>query len=403
MNRNERQPSYRLLEEIGRGSFGSVRKVVRETDNKVLVRKEIRYGHMNSKERQQLIAECSILSQLKHDNIVEFFHWDHDATSNTLFLYMEYCSKGDLSQMIKYYKRQRKYVPESNVWRIMVQILMALFKCHYGRDLPKLQTVHDEIEEPSKSKGNVVIHRDLKPGNVFLTGYDDEFNQNASNVDYGKVIIKLGDFGLAKSLQSSIEFATTYVGTPYYMSPEVLRDQPYSPLSDIWSLGCILYEICALHVPFQAKTYTELQSKIKSGLYEPLPQFYSSSLKEMISECIQVDFTRRPSTWTLLNDIQCRITRKALDFEKFERHLLNYEHELTQIGEMLEQHATEMKRDFNTAVEQRVREILNGNTKTNSNPGPGGAPMITGAGHVNMNMPMRTPFRNPANINRNYR
>ncbi|CAH01236.1 serine/threonine protein kinase KIN3 [Kluyveromyces lactis] len=394
MNRNERQPTYRLLEEIGRGSFGSVRKVVREADNKVMVRKEVRYGHMNAKERQQLISECAILSQLKHDNIVEFFHWDHDAKSNTLFLYMEYCSKGDLSQMIRYYKHQRKYVPEEYVWRIMVQILMALFKCHYGRDLSKLQTIYDAMEEPLKSKGYVVIHRDLKPGNIFLTGYDDEFNQNASDVDYSKVIIKLGDFGLAKSLQASIEFATTYVGTPYYMSPEVLRDQPYSPLSDIWSLGCILYELCSLHVPFQAKTYTELQGKVKAGYFEPLPHFYSKNLQDIITRCIQVDFTKRPSTWSLLNDIQCRICRKALDLEKFERHLLNYEHELTQVGEMLEQHATEMKRDFASAVDQRVREILNGTSK------PAATPLITGTGPVTM--PGRTPFRN-ANVNRNYR
>lgn len=191
MIRNERQPSYQLLEEIGRGSFGSVRKVIRESDHKCMVRKEIRYGHMNSKERQQLISECAILSQLKHDNIVEFFHWDHEAKSNTLFLYMEYCSKGDLSQMIKHFKHNRKYVPEQHVWRIMVQVLMALFRCHYGRDLPRLQTVYDVLDEPSKSKGNIVIHRDLKPGNIFLTGYDDEFDQKSRDVDYGKVIIKL--------------------------------------------------------------------------------------------------------------------------------------------------------------------------------------------------------------------
>lgn len=69
---------YQVLEEIGRGSFGSVRKVIHIPTKKLLVRKDIKYGHMNSKERQQLIAECSILSQLKHENIVEFYNWDFD-------------------------------------------------------------------------------------------------------------------------------------------------------------------------------------------------------------------------------------------------------------------------------------------------------------------------------------
>lgn len=395
MNRNERVANYQLLEEIGRGSFGSVRKVIREADNKLMVRKEIRYGHMNSKERQQLIAECTILSQLKHDNIVEFYHWDYDSGSDILFLYMEYCSKGDLSQLIRYYKLKRRYVPEELIWRIMVQILMALFRCHYGRDLPKLQTVYDVEEEPTKSKGKVVIHRDLKPGNIFLTANDNDFDQTLQTVDYSKVIIKLGDFGLAKSLQSSIEFATTYVGTPYYMSPEVLNDKPYSPLSDIWSLGCIMYEICSLRVPFQAKTYTELQGKIKLGKVEPIPNHYSSHLKELIESCIQVNYQHRPNAWGLLNDIQSRITRKALDLEKIETYLLKYEHELTQVGQMLEQHANEMRRDFDAAVEQRVREYLNGKNGNNN-----ASPMITGIGHVNM--PRRTPFRNP-NTNRNYK
>lgn len=72
-------------------------------------------------------------------------------------------------------------------------------------------------------------------------------------MDYSQVVVKLGDFGLAKSLETSIQFATTYVGTPYYMSPEVLMDQPYSPLSDIWSLGCVIFEMCSLHPHFRQK------------------------------------------------------------------------------------------------------------------------------------------------------
>lgn len=168
---------YQVLEEIGRGSFGSVRKVIHIPTKKLLVRKDIKYGHMNSKERQQLIAECSILSQLKHENIVEFYNWDFDEQKEVLYLYMEYCSRGDLSQMIKHYKQEHKYIPEKIVWGILAQLLTALYKCHYGVELPTLTTIYDRMKPPVKGK-NIVIHRDLKPGNIFLSYDDSDYNIN---------------------------------------------------------------------------------------------------------------------------------------------------------------------------------------------------------------------------------
>lgn len=361
---------YKVLEEIGRGSFGSVRKVVHLPTDKMLVRKEIRYGHMNSKERHQLISEFSILSQLKHEYIVEFINYDYDSARNVVYLYMEYCSHGDLSQMIKHYKQQKKYIPESIVWRIMAQILMALYRCHYGTDIPPLDSVYDRCKPPHKGK-TVVIHRDLKPGNVFLSGDIEDSEQPGRGMDYRKAVVKLGDFGLAKSLGSSVDFATTYVGTPYYMSPEVLMDQPYSPLSDVWSLGCVVYEMCSLHPPFQAKTYMELQDKIKSGDFESIPDYYSQELKLMVESCIDVNLDTRPSTFVLLQDLQMKVMRKSLELERLERNLLDYERELMNIEQILEEQARsyenemaelklQYRREFEGAVQQRVREILSG-------------------------------------------
>ncbi|AAS52903.1 AER222Cp [Eremothecium gossypii ATCC 10895] len=377
------QPNeFKVLEEIGRGSFGSVRKVLHVPTSKLMVRKEIKYGHMNSKERQQLIAECTILAGLRHENIVEFYNWDH-ASSRTgnsvdygngevLYLYMEYCSCGDLSQMIKHYKGMRKYVPERDIWRIAVQLLLALYKCHTSCDLPQLDTIYDKISksaiESEAGKVTSVIHRDLKPGNIFLTG--DGVGGRGS-VDYSKVEVKLGDFGLAKSLQSAIEFATTYVGTPYYMSPEVLMDQPYSPLSDIWSLGCVIYELCALRVPFPARNFMELQRMIQRADVQPLPDYYSKELQQLVISCINPNEKLRPSAFDLLQCLQLRVARKALQLERFEKNLLVYEKELTEIGEMLEKQAsdydkeindmrTQCRKDFELAVEKRARELVSG-------------------------------------------
>lgn len=328
------QGQYELLEEIGRGSFGSVRKVVHIPTRTVMVRKEIKYGHMNQKERQQLIAECKILSQLNQENIVKFHSWDFDEQRQVLYLYMEYCSKGDLQKLIAHYKQEHKYMPEQTIWSILAQLLMALYRCHYGEDAAALVTIYDRMRSPSSHPRNVVIHRDLKPGNVFLTSSGDSTSVG---------LVKLGDFGLAKALENSIQFATTYVGTPYYMSPEVLMDQPYSPLSDVWSLGCIVYEMCTLRPPFQAKNYVELQNKIKRGkLDTELPDYYSNGLASIVKSMIVTDPKQRASTFELLQDIQVRTSRKSLQLEKFERNLLDYEQELRNIEQILEKQASEL-------------------------------------------------------------
>ena len=100
------------------------------------------------------------------------------------------------------------------------------------------------------------MHRDLKPGNIFL--------DSSNNV-------KLGDFGLSKMMNEDSIFAETHVGTPYYMSPEQINDQKYNEKSDVWSAGCIIYELSALRAPFEATTHLQLATKIRAGKLERIP------------------------------------------------------------------------------------------------------------------------------------
>lgn len=113
-----------------------------------------------------------------------------------------------------------------------------------------------------------ILHRDLKSQNIFLM-------KNG--------MIKLGDFGIARVLKHTTEMARTAIGTPYYLSPEICENQPYNNKSDIWSLGCILYEIMTLKHAFEAGNMKGLVMKILRGHYPPVPSFYSADLKKLIA------------------------------------------------------------------------------------------------------------------------
>jgi len=125
-----------------------------------------------------------------------------------------------------------------------------------------------------------ILHRDLKSQNVFL-------NKNS--------IIKLGDFGISKCLENTLEKVQTVVGTPYYLSPEIVENKPYSFKSDIWSLGILLFEMTCLKMPFDAKSLPLLYVKIIRGNYSSIPLTYSKELRSLISSLLLVDPDKRPS------------------------------------------------------------------------------------------------------------
>lgn len=97
--------------------------------------------------------------------------------------------------------------------------------------------------------------------------------------------VKLGDFGISKILKNTQQLLSSFVGTWYYISPEIIRGKLYSFKTDIWSLGVILYEMCALKLPFRGKDQFILQRKIKEGTYQPISSRYSPDLKELIACC----------------------------------------------------------------------------------------------------------------------
>lgn len=136
--------------------------------------------------------------------------------------------------------------------------------------------------------------------------------------------VKLGDFGLSKIMQSH-DFASTYVGTPFYMSPEICAAERYTLKSDIWSLGCIIYELCAREPPFNAKSHFQLVQKIKEGKIAQIPSVYSPELFGVIKDCLKVNPDRRPDTAQLLNLPVVKLMRKEKEVVELGRILKSKE------------------------------------------------------------------------------
>ena len=182
--------------------------------------------------------------------------------------------------------------------------------------------------------------------------------------------VKLGDFGLSKIMQSH-DFASTYVGTPFYMSPEICQAENYSLHSDIWALGCIMYELCAREPPFNAKTHFELIQRIRLGKFTPLSHSYSTELKESIAKCLRTNPMTRPDTAQLLNIPMVKLKRKELEVVKLGRQLKSKESEIEknvriewelrarlEIDKQVQQTRDELRRQFESEVARRVAEEL---------------------------------------------
>ena len=140
----------------------------------------------------------------------------------------------------------------------------------------------------------------------------------------GSKTIKVGDFGISKVLESTTQVAMTVVGTPYYMAPEACQSEPYTSKSDVWALGVILFELCALKQPFQADNLLGLVFKIVQDDPEPIPDMYSAELRELVKKLMTKNPAERPSTAEILkmDYVRDRMQRFVEDAE-MENNLAN--------------------------------------------------------------------------------
>lgn len=157
-----------------------------------------------------------------------------------------------------------------------------------------------------------VLHRDIKTQNIFLAKRE----QRGDNSSLG--CVKIADFGIAKVLDSHTALARTQVGTPYYLSPEICQKQPYAQPSDVWALGCVLYELCALKVPFEAQDLPQLVDKIVRSPVPRIPSTYSRELAEIVCELLSRRASDRPSAEKVLQKqiVQAEIKKMLSENKK---------------------------------------------------------------------------------------
>lgn len=217
--------------------------------------KIIKIKNIPKKEREATKMEVDLLRRLHHPNIVRYIDSFLSNNNESLCISMEYCDGGDLASQIK--NARRKLFSEDKVLHWFVQISLGLHYMH----------------------SNKVLHRDLKTQNIFLLGN-------------GRLV--LGDLGISKVLEGTMDFAQTCIGTPYYMSPEIFKNKPYSYKSDVWALGCVLYEMTTLNHAFDANSINGLAQKIIKGKYPPIHNKYSRYLRELIAQMLAPEPKQRP-------------------------------------------------------------------------------------------------------------
>ncbi|GFH14127.1 protein kinase domain-containing protein [Haematococcus lacustris] len=213
-----RMEDFDIQGEISKGSFGIVYKLVRKSDGRVFALKQVKLAGMKRVDRQEAIDEARVLAQLSHPNVTRHYESFIDK-DDKLNIIMEYASKGNVAAMIK--AQRGKGLQEDLVWRILIQATMGLSHIHSKK----------------------IIHRDIKALNLFI-----DANNN--------IKARIGDLGIARSLNEGSEFAHSILGTPYYLAPELCEDKPYNTKSDMWALGVVLVGCASLISPWQSLCLT---------------------------------------------------------------------------------------------------------------------------------------------------
>eukprot|EP00793_Prasinoderma_coloniale_P002670 PRCOL_00002152-RA len=251
--------AYRRGALLGRGSYGRVYAATHLHTGERAVIKELELAGASAAERQEALNEAKLLQGLSHPRLVVYR--ESYVASGRLHIVMERAPGGDLAAALR--AAPGGAMDEARVWHYLAQVAEGLTYLHSRR----------------------VLHRDIKPSNVFLDARGDAI---------------IGDLGLSRALGAESAFAETGVGTPLYYSPELCEGRPYDARTDVWSLGCLAYELATGAPPFSAPNALALARKIVGSPAKQLPHTFSAEMRFLVSRMLEKDASKRPSAAAVL-------------------------------------------------------------------------------------------------------
>eukprot|EP00754_Rhynchopus_humris_P029342 Rhum_TRINITY_DN15211_c10_g1::Rhum_TRINITY_DN15211_c10_g1_i2::g.144968::m.144968/K08857/NEK1_4_5; NIMA (never in mitosis gene a)-related kinase 1/4/5 len=249
---------YEKRKKIGSGSYGEA-WLVENPSTGTVVAKVMSLSKMSNRDISYAYSEIKCLSLVKHPNVIRYYEDKEEGDS--LLIIMEYADGGDLDRQVKQRSKNNfQYFQEHEILFMFVQLCMALDHIH----------------------GKKMLHRDIKGANIFLTSTG---------------VIKLGDFGFSHEYEETVSNAVagTFCGTPYYLAPELWENKKYGKKADVWSLGVLLYEMCALKRPYTAQNMKGLMDKVLKGEFAPPPSYCRQAMHDLIAFILQADPEKRPT------------------------------------------------------------------------------------------------------------
>ncbi|CAD8126522.1 unnamed protein product [Paramecium sonneborni] len=273
---------FKRIKKIGKGNYGDVLLVQRKSDDKFFAIKRVDLSFKESYVVDPL-NEVKLLRSLDHPNIIS--HYDSFTHNNKLCIVMEYAENADLSIMSNQAKQTQTYIDENTILGWFSQISIAIQYLHQLK----------------------IIHRDIKLQNIFLCTNG---------------IVKLGDFGISRTLDNTLDLAQTSIGTPFYLSPEICQNQQYNHKIDIWMLGCTLYELCSLQKPFKGESISEIAFKIINEPHPKISKNYSDFISQLIDEMLDKNPDKRPDISTIVQYPQ--IQSELYKLQGFYKTQFNY-------------------------------------------------------------------------------
>ena len=281
-------PGFKIQQEIGTGASSHVYKAIRNSDGLTYAVKVIETRDLPKNELKDALNEIRLMASFESPFIETFY--EAKIVGTKLFIVTEFAQYGDLDTLIRKRKAMKKKFLEEDIWRFAIQIIQGLHVIHEAG----------------------VIHRDLKSANILICAPD---------------LVKIADLGISTVVKTK-GIATTQLGTPYYIAPEIWAQKPYDDKCDIWSLGVLLYEMMTFDFPFTGSDNKEIKNRAMYGMMNPLKgNCYSQELTSFVRSLLKTNPIDRPNTLQLIN---CQSVR--LRAESFNHSLLldeaNYESSL---------------------------------------------------------------------------